>query len=472
MIRIMNMSASNDSELTLRAVAGQRDAFAQIVLRYQSLVCSLAYSATGSLSQSEDIAQETFIAAWKGLGTLREPEKLRPWLCGIARNMIACAVRDRKREPAHAAEPLDTALDLHSQESLPVDHAISREEESILWRSLEHIPQMYREALVLFYREGKSIESVAQQLELSEEAAKQRLSRGRKLLKMEVEAFVESALRQSAPRQQFTSAVLAGLPELPISAAASTAAAAVSKSAVVAKASFIGAMLTPILGSLGGILSMIGIVKLARSAREKSIRIRANMAVLFVFVVMIAAMYRFRDNEQIAFPVFFALFIIVIAICLIAGVLVRRHRQMIQIQERTLQERSGLPFGKPGSQGFMWAMHGGLLGIVFCHPFAILTIYAAKAHDSISLLAILAVLAAALIICRRVFIRKPEQSLKAISVLETVYFVLLLTVYCFRWEIWTGTSPWQLSMNTTYPLAIAFLLFAFFPIVLLIRRNR
>jgi hypothetical protein len=48
-------SCFSDSELTARALMGERDAFTQIVMRYQSLVCSLAYSATGSLSQSEDL---------------------------------------------------------------------------------------------------------------------------------------------------------------------------------------------------------------------------------------------------------------------------------------------------------------------------------------------------------------------------------------------------------------------------------
>jgi len=51
---------------------------------------------------------------------------------------------------------------------------------------LERIPATYREALILFYREEKSIERVAIELELSEEAVKQRLSRGRKLLQDEV----------------------------------------------------------------------------------------------------------------------------------------------------------------------------------------------------------------------------------------------------------------------------------------------
>jgi len=78
----------NDADLVAASLSGNRDAFGQIVARYQSLVCSLAYSATGSLSQSEDLAQDTFVTAWKRLRDLREPEKLRAWLCGIARNLI------------------------------------------------------------------------------------------------------------------------------------------------------------------------------------------------------------------------------------------------------------------------------------------------------------------------------------------------------------------------------------------------
>jgi len=84
--RMMSVAAHDDAELVSESLAGNRDAFGQIVARYQSLVCSLAYSATGSLSQSKDVAQETFLTAWKQLTGLREPEKLRAWLCGIARN--------------------------------------------------------------------------------------------------------------------------------------------------------------------------------------------------------------------------------------------------------------------------------------------------------------------------------------------------------------------------------------------------
>src|ERR1700704_4281549 len=100
-------ASQQDSELVGASLSGNRDAFGQIVSRYQSLICSLAYSATGSLSQSEDLAQDTFVTAWKQLRNLREPEKLRAWLCGIARNLINNPLRKQGREPSHRAEPLE-----------------------------------------------------------------------------------------------------------------------------------------------------------------------------------------------------------------------------------------------------------------------------------------------------------------------------------------------------------------------------
>src|SRR3954447_4890347 len=124
-----------DSELVDASLSGNRDAFGQIVSRYQSLICSLAFSATGNLSQSEDLAQETFLTAWKQLPDLRERARLRAWLCGIARNLINNSLRRQQREPAHAAEPLESAHGSQSVEPSPPDQAISSEEETLLWRS-------------------------------------------------------------------------------------------------------------------------------------------------------------------------------------------------------------------------------------------------------------------------------------------------------------------------------------------------
>ncbi len=237
-IRAVSAEVFNDAELVSESLSGNRDAFGRIVAQYQSLVCSLAYSATGSLSQSEDLAQETFLAAWKQLADLREPHKLRAWLCGIARNLINNSLRRQGREPSHAAEPLETAEEPPSLEPLPPEQAIGREEEAILWRSLERIPEIYREPLVLFYREHQSVGAVAQGLELSEDAVKQRLSRGRKLLHEQVLAFVEGALERTNPDRAFTAGVLAALPLLASTARSATVGATAAKSGSVLKMLF------------------------------------------------------------------------------------------------------------------------------------------------------------------------------------------------------------------------------------------
>jgi RNA polymerase sigma factor (sigma-70 family) len=203
---------SDDASLVGASLAGDREAFGQIVSRYQALIASIAYSATGSLSQSEDLAQETFVAAWKDLKALQDPARLRAWLCGIIRQVTANAFRRQQRDTAHGAAPLDCVAEAPSPQATPVDQAISREEEAILWRSLEQIPETYREPLILFYREGQSVERVGEALGLSEDAVRQRLSRGRKMLEQQVAAFVEGALRQSAPGRSFTLGVMGALP--------------------------------------------------------------------------------------------------------------------------------------------------------------------------------------------------------------------------------------------------------------------
>src|SRR5207302_507325 len=115
------------------------------------------YSATGNVRQSEDLAQETFLDAWRALGQLREAAKLRRWLCGIARHRISRAFARAAREPSHGAESLDAVHALAAADPLPPELAVSREEQAIMWRALEEIPANYREPLILFYRENQSV---------------------------------------------------------------------------------------------------------------------------------------------------------------------------------------------------------------------------------------------------------------------------------------------------------------------------
>jgi RNA polymerase sigma factor (sigma-70 family) len=256
---MISAAVNNDAELVQATLGGNRDAFGQIVSRYQSLICSLAYSATGSLGQSEDLAQETFITAWRHLGRLRERDKLRAWLCGIARNRINNFLRREGREPIREAEPLENVPESRAAEPLPVEQTITNEEAAILWRSLERIPQIYREPLVLFYREHRSIEAVAEELEMSGEAVKQRLSRGRKMLQEEVIAFVEGALERTNPGKNFTLNVLAALPALSVSSKAAIIGTAAVKGGAAAKGAgmmgLLGAIFSPVLVFFGNYAS-------------------------------------------------------------------------------------------------------------------------------------------------------------------------------------------------------------------------
>jgi len=290
MTTVMSATASNDADLVVASLSGDRDAFGHIVSRYQSLICSLAYSATGSLGQSEDLAQETFITAWKHLRHLRERSQLRAWLCGIARNRINNSLRRDGREPVHAAESLEEVHNSASAEPLPHDQTISKEEAAILWRSLERIPEVYREPLVLFYREHQSIEVVAIALELSEDAVKQRLSRGRKLLAEEVAAFVEGALARTNPGKAFTLTVVAALSGITVSAQAATIGLAAAKGGAAAKSAgatgLLAAISSPLLIIFGNYLGYRMGMDEARTDNERQFIKIFYRRVLFMTVTV------------------------------------------------------------------------------------------------------------------------------------------------------------------------------------------
>lgn len=318
-----------DAELVARTLAGDREAFNRIVSRYQILICSLAYSRIGHLGHSQDVAQETFITAWKRLRLLRQPEKLRAWLCGIVHNRAKQCLRNEGRLPLRDAEPLEMAGDLPSCEALPSEETISREEQAILWRSLEKIPELYREPLILFYREHRSIEHVAAELELSEDAVKQRLSRGRKLLQEGIEDFVERTLRQTAPTSAFSSAVLAALP-LTGGSATAVGAGAAGKGSLAAK-SLLGAFLLPFLGIFTGFAAQ-WIMFRGNASHVTKLRLVLTWLVVIGFAVGGDAAVSYSGHHfHWSDPVFFAVvscFWFFFAMCMATWIIsIYRHTQ-------------------------------------------------------------------------------------------------------------------------------------------------
>ena len=207
---LLNYPSLTDRRLVELHLDGDREAFRQIVERYQAMVCALGLSACGDVARSEDIAQEVFVAAWQQLPELREPEKLRGWLAGIARNMINSFFRRARRTPTARAEllPVESPAD----EAGPREEAIRADEAALMWSALEGIPENYREPMVLFYREQRSVAAVAAALEISEDAVRQRLVRGRAMLTERMANLVEETLERSAPTPAFAGAVLLAVP--------------------------------------------------------------------------------------------------------------------------------------------------------------------------------------------------------------------------------------------------------------------
>lgn len=292
---------SDDAELVKQSLAGDRQAYGQIVARYQSLVCALAYSATGSRSHSEDLAQETFLAAWRKLRDLHEPARLCSWLCGIARNVIHGDLRRLGREPAHKAATLDTALELPSVEPLPSAQAVSSEEMAILWREVGSLPENYREPLILFYRDHQSVEHVAEALGLTPDAVMQRLTRGRRQLQDRMLEFIESTLQRTNPGPQFTLQVQAAIPLL-VGAGPAVALGTAAKGGAAAKGGLLG-LLLGWAAPLVGVFAAIGMcwAEIAQAATKRERRFAARwtlvlwLSVAGFFMALYSAAYLTRS---------------------------------------------------------------------------------------------------------------------------------------------------------------------------------
>ncbi|HWB11779.1 MAG TPA: sigma-70 family RNA polymerase sigma factor [Pirellulales bacterium] len=272
-----------DVELVGRTRSGDRAAFGELVGRHQAAVCGVAYALLGDVGGSEDVAQEAFVAAWRQLGELRELSKFKSWVCGIARNLALASVRRQEK-----SKPIKDANHLPANGPTPAEQAISREEQGLVWAALSGLPETYREPLVLFYRDGETVAGVSSALDLTEAAVKQRLTRGREMLRADLAATIESALRRSAPGAAFTTAVLAALPGIGAASASAATVGGVAKGAVpVAKvAASVGASAVggALMGILGAALGAWCSWQTARYQRERDLYRRA----LFIYAIALA----------------------------------------------------------------------------------------------------------------------------------------------------------------------------------------
>jgi RNA polymerase sigma-70 factor (ECF subfamily) len=86
---------AGDRVLVERTLAGNAVAFEQLITRYQQAVYATAYALLRDAHAAQDVVQETFLAAYRTLAKLKNPDRPRPWLTGIARNLAISARASR-----------------------------------------------------------------------------------------------------------------------------------------------------------------------------------------------------------------------------------------------------------------------------------------------------------------------------------------------------------------------------------------
>jgi RNA polymerase sigma factor (sigma-70 family) len=168
---------SSDQDL-LRRFAAERDAaaFQAILGRHGPMVLGVCRGVLGRETDAEDAFQATFLALTSQAGSIRKAHSLGSWLHGVAyRTSLKAKSRAaaRRRYETHAARP--AAVD----ESGPS----WREVQETLHEELDRLPECYRAALVACYLEGKTQEQAARQLGIGRTTLKDRLERGRELLR-------------------------------------------------------------------------------------------------------------------------------------------------------------------------------------------------------------------------------------------------------------------------------------------------
>jgi RNA polymerase sigma factor (sigma-70 family) len=335
----------SDAELVIASLGGDREAFGKIVTRYQRLICSLAYSSLGSLSESEDVAQEAFIEAWKKLGNLREPEKLKSWLCGILRFKVSHHRRKEARQPIHNANQLQDLDILESNDEAIEDVAMKDEEQALLWQALEAVPETYRETMILYYREHRSVEHVAYELDVSEDAVKQRLSRGRKVLQEKMMHFVEGALAKSTPGHVFTAGVLAALVTLPQPVKAAGFGMTAAKIGSTFKWATIVTFLATVSGLVSSFFALRASLDQSRTQRERRAIVKAVIIFLGVALVFVAGLFGLRHLAISGYgnAGYIAILSQILVVAFAVGYTVLTHRMINQMGALRTAERLRRP---------------------------------------------------------------------------------------------------------------------------------
>ena len=175
-----------DRGLVDAAAGGSREAFDDLVRRYQGQILNLARAMTAADGDAEDLAQETFVRAWRGLAGFRSDSTFRTWLYGIAVNVIRTR-RQRGSRLRRLFQPVRRDADPGSDplERASVDDGIEAPlaMRQVIDRALATLPDDMREAVVLRDVQGLDYREIAAALGVPIGTVESRIFRARQRLR-------------------------------------------------------------------------------------------------------------------------------------------------------------------------------------------------------------------------------------------------------------------------------------------------
>ncbi len=163
----------DEASLISRAAQGEAAAWEPVVLAHQEAIFRLAYLILGDPDEAEDVAQETFVRAWKNLRRFDARRPLRPWLFRIAAN----AANNRRRSAGRYLAALVRTVQAEAETPSTEEQGTQRIESQQLWKAVQQLAQADQQIIYLRYFLDLSVAETAETLEMAEGTVKSRCSR-------------------------------------------------------------------------------------------------------------------------------------------------------------------------------------------------------------------------------------------------------------------------------------------------------
>ncbi|MGI8669453.1 MAG: RNA polymerase sigma factor [Aridibacter sp.] len=186
----------SDHELIEATKNGDKDAFAEIVKRYQNPLTNYTYRMLNDYEEAVDLAQESFVRVYFAIERYHSDYAFSTYIYRIATNLAISEIRKRKRRKVFSLTGLFQAEGNEEQvfqpvdeKPLPEDDLINDEQKEVIGKAIAALPEKYRAAIVLREVEGKTYDEVAEILGLGLGTTKSRISRGRGILREKISKY-------------------------------------------------------------------------------------------------------------------------------------------------------------------------------------------------------------------------------------------------------------------------------------------